>query len=348
MTILQPIIDFKSVKEVKDLPVCWVSTHKADIKKAGEYEKQCKASGKTPSSEEIANLLGNNIVHLRQHTLENGISYVTIHQEDGTEIHDDSKYGGLFTCNCGAIHDSPHATSAIWDLEKKPGLGEGFKLIGTHASDNPERYGAIESFVEKEYAISNTNVSVNYSIRPPYKEDRGYLYFGFQETTSGPINIKLLEIDDDGKAKWLGKYVTERTTAKQLKIIFWSNKRRDHIKSEITIGHNLAENLFKGNWDQVSFEFNNTNKLEKITGISQSHKPNPEWKNEPLLTVIKKGMNEWFEYKTESPQARVLTQAIFGQDITRLQYNTKESLNSLIEAAIKETDIDLTKTLKFL
>ncbi len=163
--MLQPIIDLKSVKEVKDLPVYWVSTHKVDIKKAGEYEKQCKARGKTLSSEEIARLLGNNTVHLRQHTLENGIRYVTIHQEDGTEIYDDRKYGGLFTCNCGAIHDSPGAISAIWDLEKKPDLGDGFRLIGTNTSDNHARYGTTDSVVEKEYTVSGKKAKVHYSLK---------------------------------------------------------------------------------------------------------------------------------------------------------------------------------------
>ena len=103
MTELLPTVDYQGIVTVKDLPVSWMSTAGRNIYTAGEYERQCKARGEVADPQRIAELINGDIVHLRLTILGNGLRYVTIHKEDGTQIYNDHEYGGLITCNCGAI-----------------------------------------------------------------------------------------------------------------------------------------------------------------------------------------------------------------------------------------------------
>lgn len=347
MDELMRLVDY-NVKEERDLPVSWLSAHGVDIKIAGAYQLQCKKEGKPSSQKRVAELLGNNIVHLRQHTLENGLRYVTIHQADGTEIFDDSQYDGLTSCSCGAIHDMPAITSATYALRDKPKLGDGFRLIGTSAYGNPDRNGAIYSYVEKEFTAGKKKVKVDYSLRPDYAGDGGSLSFRFEINTPGTVTYQVKNMTKGGRIEDR----TEKIISKHVKIEIISPRHKQGEasvigRSSILVAYNLPEYSWRGEFDQIEFKFDNDSRLEEVVGISQTAKPNPELTDEQVLIAIKKGRNDWFRYDPKSLGASILTHAVFGTDFFFLRHNTRRTLNALVEAAIKESDIDLAKAVAF-
>ena len=335
--VIKPVRYF--VTEVRDLPISWVSA--GDISLAGAYEKECKKEGKTADPQRIAELLGNNVVHLRQHNLLNGLRYVTIRQADGTEVFSDSKYAGLTSCNCGAIHDSPAVTSATWALQDKPDLGNSFRLQGTSASENPHKYGATKSTVEKEFVAPNgKKVKVYYSLSPDFEGDGGSLSFNYVVSTPGILQYK---IKSDGELK----DKTHPITSKLVKVRIWSPTDSDVCQSSITIAHNLPNSPYQGLYDQVEFKFDNNSGLEEVVGISQGSNQNPEWADPKVLDAIRKGSNTWFHYHVWDREAQVLATAVFGKDITQLRHDTRGTLDALMVAAIKEMDIDLNCSIGF-
>lgn len=341
------------VEEVRDLPVSWISSHGVDINVAGAYERSCKRSGESQNSDRIAELLGNNVVHLRQHTLENGLRYVTIHQKDGTEIFDDNKYTGLITCGCGAIHDSPAVTSAIWALEEKPDLRDGFKLLGTrvtHAEGNSQQYEAIESIVDKDYVVDGKKVKIHYSLRPDFAGDGGQLHFEFDVNTLDTVTYQVKNNSEGSRIEDRNKDITSKHVKINILSLNKEEQRKSNMigKSSILVIYNLPNRGFQGTIVQIEFKFDNYSRLEEVVGVSHGRITHSDWIDEPILAAIKNGQDNWFSYNAENQEAQILTRAIFGQNVTQLRHNTRETLNALMKAAITEMDIDVSRVFKFI
>jgi hypothetical protein len=49
---------------------------------------------------------------------------------------------------------------------------------------------------------------------------------------------------------------------------------------------------------------------------------------------MKKGQHNWFEYSASDPKARLITQAVFGRDITKNSHQAARSLNSVMAAVV--------------
>jgi len=329
MIQLQPTIDCKAIIEVKDLPVFWMSIPGRDITIVGNYVRECKARGVNSDPTKVADLIGGRTAHLRQTTLENGLRYVTIHLKDGKQIFNEHEFAGLFSCNCGAIHDSlsVQTANAIHDTD----LGDGIKLDMTISGHN-EGYGRTSSYAKKEFEVAGKKVKVHYSIVPKSVHEDGHLSFSYEVKTPGsePITAKFVK---------LGIHTVATSEP--------DNKNDLYCRSSISVAHNLSNHPYDGQFDQMEFKFGLDGRLEEIVGRSQGTNPNPEWTDGQVLAAIKKGQNDWFGYNVHSPEAQVLSQAIFGQDVTQLRHNTRETLNAIMEATIKEIDIDVPKTLRF-
>lgn len=347
MIPLQPTIDYRAIKEVKDLPFSWISTHDQDIKAAGNYEKECKTHGVDSNRTKIAELIRNKTAHLRQTTLENGLRYVTIHLKEGEQIFDEHEYAGLISCNCEAIHDSPSVKMA--DAIRGTNLGDGIKLNMT-ISGHSKGYGSTASYAEKEFEVDGKKVKVHYSITPESVHEDGRLTFSYEVNTPGLVNYKVKNLSNDGRIETKTKPIT----AKHLKLEVCTAatsetdyKNNPYCRSSILISHNL-NSPYNEKFDKMEFKFRLDGTLDEIVGISQGTNPNPEWTDKQVLVAIKKGQNDWFRYNAQSSEAQVLTQAIFGQNVSQLKHNTRETLSALMESAIKEMDIDIEKAVKFI
>ncbi len=323
---LKPTVDYSDVAEIKDLPVFWVSADDADIDGAGAYERSCKQQGEKPDPDELKKILGGSMVHLRQTTLRNGIRFVTIHKEDGTEIFDDHEYGGLISCNCGAIHDSVCVTAAhvIRDID----LGDGFNLSMTISGVGSRGYGSTSSFVEKKFSVQGKEVEVHQTTEPASVHDAGHLMFQYKIWE--PSKQKLITV---------GIHTPSRDKT--------GGRNHPNCESSVKVAFNLSTSRYESSWDQVEFKFGIDGRLIEIVGISQESAPNPEWKDQDMLHAIKKGGNSWFHYTSDDHAAHVFSQQIFGKDIVSMQQDTGMSLTLLMKSAIQELDIDLAKVLVF-
>lgn len=344
MTILPKTINFKNVKETKDLPVSWMSTLDTDIKRAGAYEMECKDNGIPCDPGKIAELIGGKIAHLRQTTLNNGLKFVTIHLADGTQIFDDHEYGGLFSCDCGHIKDLPCAHLA--EAMRGADLGDGFVLNMTISGR-----GGTTTYAEKKFTVEGKKVEIHYSVEPESEHEAGYLTFAYKVVVPGEFTFPVKNMSNGGTIE----EITETTTAKNVEVRIRTEatsktggEKHPVCRASVSVAYNLPIRLYTTSWDQVEFKFGIDGAIEEVVGISQSDKPNPDWKDEELLKVIRKAENEWFQYSASSPEAALLARVVFGKDITELKLDTQQSLSSLLKAATDGADVNLPELMAFL
>ena len=335
MPELIPTVDYQAIREIKELPMSWMSTHDCDTTAAEKYVRKCKETLQQVDSARVAELIGGEAAHFKLTILESGLRYVTIHLESGKQIFD--------TTSCKSIEDRYQRVKANKDVD----LGDGFKLKTT-ISGHGKNY--VVCYIEKIFKIAGNNVEVHYSIQPPSMDEDGRLNLSYAVSTPSVLEFK---VDYSGNGSRMGTE-TKPIIAKHQEVRIFTTAPKDtdkskhpHTENSIIVAHNLPNMPDQGLFDQMEFKFNFKGRLEEIEGVSTGANPNPEWSDAKLLSAIKKGENAWFSYNAQSPEAQVLSQAVFGQDVTRLQHNIQETLNALIEAAIKEMDIDPVKMLKF-
>lgn len=310
-----PTLDFRAVKEMKDLPVRWMSSRNANIEAAAEYERACKQRGEPADHRRLADLLGGEEVHLRQTVLANGLSYVTIHNEDGKQIFDDTQYHGLISCSCGAIHDS--ACVASPDFIRGTKLGDGFELETT-VSGESRGFGATTTFAEKKFMVGPTSIDVHYSVEPESKPHPGRIHF-VHEANAGD---KYIKIDIRGEPGL-------------------------NAPTSVEVSRNLASDHLKEAFDQVEFKFGADGKLEEVVGISQSDRPNPDWADPETCRAVLKGQRRWFRYGPKDPEAKIIARSVFGKDVTRLRCLAGPTLDGFLRAAADGVEADLRSTVQF-
>ncbi len=319
-----PTIDFSSIKEVRDLNVGWMSSDGANIDAAGAYEKECKVAGVPADPDKLAEILGGAMVHYRMSTLKNGLKYVGIFRDaDGTQIYSDTAYHGLISCNCGAIHDSPAVSTP--DHVRGTDIGDGFHLSMT-VSGHSSGYGSTSTCAEKEYTVGNSEVKVSYYLKPP-TQGSGHFWLRYEgrdyEQRTHQVNVIGKGLEDRN----------ERVCAKLTQVEFRGEPDKN-VKIEVAVAINLANSTSNTEWDQVTFKFGQDGKIEEIVGLSATDKPNPEWTDVARLLAMKKGQHNWFEYSASDPKARLITQAVFGRDITKNSHQAARSLNSVMAAVV--------------
>lgn len=303
----------------------------------------------------MIDLNGGEVAHLELTVLGNELRYARIKTDDGKESYEAEEYSGLVTLR----NESPRSGSLPSEerytaTTKKPhvirintDLGSGFQLKQILPKHNG--YETITSYVGKTFSVEGKDVEIAYSITPPSQHQPGLLDLSFLITEPKTTADKL---DLDGIIRTGGTFITYRKTMEvEIHDVCRQNGTADPFSySSLLITYELTNYPSFGagkTIDQIKFEFGMDGNLESIHGMSETSAFNPELSDDKVSAAIKKGKDEEFEYLPKEPEAQLLAQAIFGHDITHLRHNTRESLTALMEAAIRELDIDVVKALKF-
>lgn len=320
----------------------WISALDSDIEAAGRLEKQRRADGIPVNPKELASVLGGSLVHLRSTTLSNGLVYVTVHKADGTEIHDDRTYHGLFTCNCGAIHDAPSVSEP--PIIKGTDLGGGLLLMSLMSSANSQR---TTSHVKKTYhphgEKEDTTAELNYWIAPgPGSTDLTDLHINYRQRSF--ITSQRTVIWEDGKTTTEDEARVDGVT--EIELDFYKGHLRNF---SIKLAHNLSPNRWDSSYDQVVLNFDEVGKLSKILGHSQGNLLNSAWQagGDAFFAAIKKGQSEWTEYKPTAPQAGLIFQTVTGRDIEDLVGLSFSAVIEIAGAAKLERAVDINSLLQF-
>jgi hypothetical protein len=383
MPELLPTVDYNAVKSVEDLPISWMSTQGRDLKAAGAYELECKSKKIKPDPAKLAKLIGGNMIHSRKTTLENGLRYITFHTADGTQVFDDKEYAGLWSCSCGEIKNQPHCDTP--KFLKGANLGDGFKLITTIVGITDDGRKISDTFAEKKFSVGKKDVEISYTIQPPTKNQPSRLYFNYEETTNIDIvfpaeNARTRKIVEYEKKSMISKKVHVEIRSDAEKDGKFTPYCNTNLRMLLVVPPYRIPDYEYIDRDQIDFEFGTDGKIIKIKGISTSPKeeqltsaadpkdslalhlsdtcfywkegtsqdPNPEWTSPEVLSAIKKGKNKWFNYSAESPEGILLAKTILGIDSTNQKHDARGTLNALIDAAIKNQDIDVARAFKFL
>ncbi len=309
---------------VRDLPVTWMSANNADIRTAGKYEGWSKSRGVEPDSSKLTSFLGGDIVHLRLTKLSNGLRYVTIHKEDGTQIFDDTAYRGLSLIprRDSGIQDSPAVSSPgeVYDAD----LGDGFSLRMT-LSEQEKGHGRTSTFAEKRYRRPDgTQVELHYSIKPKSPIEIEDLNITYEAVSSASTRADM--------ATWTAKVVQARSQFYQ----------GSHLKSLITISYRFGQQ-----WDQVSFYFGPNGKLFLIMAKSNIPTPHPDWSEPKFLRAIGQGSGTSFQYGWSDPAAAIIFRTVFGKDISTLERLSLTSVQSILNAVTEEKSLNLVSLLSF-
>ncbi len=335
MTQLQPTIDYNSVPEVRDLPNSWLLP--GDISR--EQENQVvhyllDNNLKNPDQKKLQELLNAERIHARVHTLSSGIRYITLRKEDGEEIFDAHAYKGLAAPlipsgdpeNTMPSDASPLSIKYFVSPNNEINLGDGFNLWSITTSKQDQ---SIQSYIQKSFSVSGKTIKLDYQIQPESTPKGSYLNLRCEVQSKIERSITKYE------------QLQIRTDIDQVK-----NKNNPFCTTTLTVSYNLSDRQSQTEHDQLTFKFRTDGQLDQILGISESNLPNPAWSN-PALKAIKKASKEWITYNAQTPEAKILSEAVFGQDVTQCIHDSRRTLAAIIQAAIKEQDINVAKTLNF-
>ncbi|HLD41938.1 MAG TPA: hypothetical protein VJB06_02795 [archaeon] len=157
MDLLQTA-DFDDVREIRILPVKWDSYHDACTEFAQSYVDQCR-SGNSPIDTAVLegkHFLNPKPVHLRLTVLNNGLRYVTLHEEDGKEIfHDDKAVYQIVGEETGKI--SFDRDPKLFHLVD---LGDGFRLESLSCARETDVYTLTKA--KKLFTAEGFPVTINF------------------------------------------------------------------------------------------------------------------------------------------------------------------------------------------
>lgn len=354
-------IDFNDVIEVKRLPYSWISIQGVDLKQVGDYERECLHSGQVADQRKIAELLGNKVVHLRQHTLRNGFRYVTINLENGNEVYDDTEYLGLGgICSCGADHNHLVTVgSAVSQLKERPDLGNGFKLQVTLGSDgNPARYGCTESAVEKQFVANGKSVTVYYKLRPDYNGDGGDLFFRYRvgyptisqwekqfvlDSSGEPFSYYILDNKEIvSRENHCNPFTLNMRIHRKKK----ENSEFPQASDEVSITTSYRDQRYGKQNLNLEFQFDQIGRLHNVGGTKYQNNVDIGW-NDDGLTLTPTAIEEHFSYSRQNDDAQPFIEMVFGRNISRQKLDVRKTLETIMEAAATEQDIDLATAVKF-
>jgi hypothetical protein len=268
--------------------------------------------------------------------------YVTVHKADDTEIYSDRTYHGLFTCNCGAIHDAPAVSEP--SIIRGTDLGGGLSLMSLTSSPNAEK---TTSHVEKTYRPhgeeKDVTAELSYWIAPRTgSTDLTTLHLMYKQrsfiTTHRTVNW------EDGKTTNDDEVRIDGFT--EYEIDFYLGELR---KFSITLAKNSSPRKWDPSFDQVHLNFDGTGKLFEIVGHSQGDLPNSAWQagGDPFFAAIKKGQSEWVHYTPKAPEAALIFQTVIGRDIGDLVGLSFSAVIELIQAAREDRYVRIGSLLQF-
>ena len=302
MSIPSPIIDYARIREVTEPPFTWIAHSRGSMQQAARYEFECKTTNQIPSQERLLGLLEGNPVHLRIHTLENGLRYITVHREDGNQSGDYAEYRGAYFCK----HDGKacfHVNSSLPKDVKGMNLGDGFLLNDINIHQEGTSITATKGFM-----VGSDSVKAFYWV---YDKP----FFFHIDYTTNPIEREVTETHGIGGAvMFSGRDIFRHDTPKQGTLIM------------------------KVFYDQAG--------ENPVTSLSTQYViPNPRgdiksnsaffaWNREGKLERIADGDNR-FQVDGHTAEAAILSDAVFGRDISRLTLDARLTLNKIVRAAIE-------------
>jgi hypothetical protein len=311
---LKPAVDFEDLRKIREFPVRWMSNHNANLQLGATYEKICQRLGTSVVPHELEFLLGGTLVHARQSWLKGGLTYVTLHNDNGLEIFESYVYAGLRNPKSPRPQAAIHLAPRLLNQD----LGDGFRLASTMSSDGKIPF--TRSYVQKEYEADGQKIRMEYVVSPHEKD----LSFSLQALTPGTQRA----------AK-----ITHVTIAEN------SNVEKSSVKVEVILS--LSDTALGSKVDRVVFLFDHNGNLQTVGGRSQSVSDNPEWHDLDFLSAIRKGSGVWFNYAASDPKAKLITQMILQKDVVNLHLVRRDTLNNLVAAAREGKTADLLSLLHF-
>ncbi|PIZ53547.1 hypothetical protein COY28_03470 [Candidatus Woesearchaeota archaeon CG_4_10_14_0_2_um_filter_57_5] len=86
-----------------------------------------------------------------------------------------------------------------------------------------------------------------------------------------------------------------------------------------------------------------------VHGVSQTNARNPDWTDDTLQRLLRRGSNEQFSYTADTADGAFLANEVFGIDASKHpRLNAQATLTTLMDLAIRGERMDLNRDLQFL
>lgn len=307
---------------------------------ASGYEYQCWLRHQDTDPDVLSNKLLGATVHPRIHLLENGLVYLTIHQDDGTEIFDFEEYQGWephlsneyeklgpfsepvdkrrYAVGCQPTMGSPLVLSGF-------GLGDDFAFSEFLRSSliSPQRP---TSLVTKGYKEGEVSCKTSYNITPPTDHYEGKILFKHQHLSpyagiADPKNMVMRRV-----------YVT----------IYTSKKDWRYCDSLVIVNFFLKEKEEDSNNLGIVFNFDWDGSLNEIR---------PSLHDYSLAEVFGGRVIDSIEQieggRGKNSDIALVTQSFLGRDITGFRHDAVKSLVDLLGNAKQNSSQDPNELLSF-
>ncbi len=320
--------------------------HSKDFGKLKLFLRICADNCLQPDNETISQMVEGRAQYLECIILQDGIRYVVPRYSDThEESYHSSAYGGLFTCDCGSVHDEP--SFAQPPQFRGTDLGEGWRLDDFHASPADEN-----SFLSKP--CSHTTVVKEVLCNQPPINDIGtqteeVSWVGqsnqLQTVTQIPETHNFFYGIDPKIRFFTGeyKYGTPQGNI-TLNFVTQLDKAKKRIGPHLTYSINISE---AGTSDSTQIDFDDKGKLSGIslmgTGLLDKEGAVPDWLYDDIGVFQVAGRK-----LRNNPKVKWLVERLFGigwSDDSKL--DTKATLQNLIRNIDSPEPVSPLKVLVF-
>ena len=315
-------IPFGKVKSRQMLPDRTWLAPQGSLQAVGEYEKELKTSGQKPDPARITELINGRRMLLEAVELENGLPYAVIRDAiTGKEAFDYHQYGGLISCNCGAIHNLPCVEHA--EIIKGTNLGNGYKvnmMVAGYGTGLDDKEPMSSTYAEKE-------------LKAPDNASHNFWY-----------NI------DPHRQRFTGEYKYKLAPESSITRMDWLQKKPD-FQHKLKYSVLIADH--SNNWDQsqVNFVFDNTGRLTQVQLLRDAFGLENTKREISTLREFPSDRDGWLVLEDQNlnlPEVRELVKKLLGVEYgNTLVIDTKDSLNKLLRNIDSQVPQNPRKILSF-
>jgi hypothetical protein len=319
--------------------------------RAADYEISRRGVGLPVNPDVIRRIIDGDMAHLVLTVLDNGLRHVTIHTEDGAQIHNEREYAGAEDIRTRG----PSATALMAKIIEGADLGDGFRLLGVCCDREyvPDVFKAGDPFttskVGKTFDINGNTFEVTYVI----KEKSGKLElenFRIERRTFRQFRYAERSWRNVGSGGYLTKFwLTGNVVAESEMVEMYGDGR-----SLMRVSQQLSNrpSSFGLEWNTAEFGFDKQGKPAEvdvsIADVLGNVEPLPEWR--AALAAIRERQERegrTLRFSPEDPEAKAVSVALLARNITELAHQAAETLAVLVNVAVSGADVVLRNVMKF-
>ena len=296
----------------------------------------CKERGDTPDKKKLEGM--GREVGMKKVVLQNGLVYLQ-------PLGDGGKPYIPGSCTACSKSHTEEARLGFGNNIVGDGLDLGDGLGFQHFGISGKGRRRIGSLIEKNFKSDDTEVDVDYLLVPPEDGYGGFLDFTYsykimKNSRPGILGkaeilpgVSMVLVNPGGRAP---RYVVD------VNVKTADSEKGSDCETEVFVAHIDGPQ----NAEVMKFFFDPNGKMRKVESLSKGE-IGGGFSGRRVAEVVKRGEGSPLEYSAATEEAGVLSEAVFGKDVTGMVHYTAETLKVLVRSARTEDKTDPLRQMVF-